>query len=146
MFTLRPPLRRLVYAVTFEIGAIAFSTLLLTWLSAAPASDSLLVSILVTFVALLWNLVFNRGFEALEDRLGLRRTLGLRALHALGFEGGLFLVTVPLYMAVYGVGPAEAVAMEAALLVFFLLYTFIFTWGFDRLFARAADPCFQGLR
>ncbi|WP_444451908.1 PACE efflux transporter [Rhodobacter capsulatus] len=136
MFTLSPMLRRLLYAFTFEAGAIALSTLLLSVLSSGPAEDSLVVSILVTVVALIWNLVFNRGFEAIEHRFRLTRTLALRALHALGFEGGLFLFTVPLYMGFYGVSLTEAIAMETALLVCFLVYTFLFTWGFDRLFAR----------
>ena len=140
MFTLRPPLRRLTYAISFELGAIALSTLLLTRLSAAPASDSLLVSILVTLVALIWNLVFNRAFEAAEYRFRLRRGLALRALHALGFEGGLFLFTVPLYMGFYSVTLAQAFAMEAALLACFLVYTFLFTWGFDRIFPRLPLP------
>ncbi|TKD22697.1 PACE efflux transporter [Rhodobacter capsulatus] len=140
MVTLSPPLRRVIYVLAFEAGAIALSTLLLTRLSAGPAADSLLVSVLVTLIALLWNLVFNTGFEAAEHRFRLRRTLWLRALHALGFEGGLFLFTVPLYMGFYGVGFAEAVAMEAALLVCFLIYTFFFTWGFDRIFPRPSLP------
>ncbi|ETD83124.1 membrane protein [Rhodobacter capsulatus YW1] len=140
MFTFSAPLRRLIYVLTFEAGAIALSTLLLTRLSAGPAADSLLVSVLVTGIALIWNLVFNTGFEAAEQRFRLRRTLALRALHALGFEGGLFLFTVPLYMGFYGVSPAEAVAMEAALLICFLIYTFLFTWGFDRVFPPPPLP------
>ncbi|PYF08767.1 putative membrane protein [Rhodobacter viridis] len=143
MVTLSPTLRRLVYAFTFEAGAIALSTLLLSALSSGPAEDSLLVSILVTLVALIWNLVFNRGFEAIEHRFRLTRTFALRAAHALGFEGGLFLFTVPLYMGFYGVTLTAAIAMEAALLGCFLIYTFLFTWGFDRLVPRqgiAARP------
>lgn len=140
MFTFSAPLRRLIYVLAFEAGAIALSTALLTRLSEGPAAESLGVSVLVTVIALIWNLVFNTGFEAAEHRFRLRRTLWLRALHALGFEGGLFLFTVPLYMGFYGVSFAEAVAMEAVLLLCFLIYTFFFTWGFDRLFPRPPLP------
>ena len=45
---LSPTLRRLLYAFSFEAGAIALSTLLLWALNAAPATDSLVVSVLVT--------------------------------------------------------------------------------------------------
>lgn len=137
MFVLSPRLRRLVYALSFEALAIVLSTAVLTWLSGAEASGSLLVSVAVTLIALIWNLIYNAGFEAAEHRLRLtRRGFVLRALHAVGFEGGLFLFTVPLYMLWYRVGFAQAVAMEAALLVFFVVYTFVFTWVFDQLFVR----------
>lgn len=140
MFIFSAPLRRLIYVLIFEAGAIALSTALLTRLSAGPAAQSLVVSVLVTVIALIWNFVFNTGFEAVEHRFRLRRTLWLRVLHAVCFETGLVLVTVPLFMGFYGVSFTEAVAMEAVLLVCFLIYTFLFTWGFDRVFPRPPLP------
>lgn len=67
------------------------------------------------------------------------RSIGVRVLHTLGFEGGLVLLLIPLFMWWYSVGVLTALAMEAALLLFFLVYTFVFTWIFDLLVLRT-DP------
>lgn len=136
MFVLEPRLRRVVYVIAFEILAIALSTALLTVLSGGHADDSLPVAVAVSAIAVIWNYVFNTAFEACERRLGIAgRTIGVRVAHTAGFEFGLFLFTVPLYMAWYHVGLVEAFRMEMAILVFFLVYTFVFTWAFDTLFA-----------
>lgn len=135
MFTLQARWRRLVYVLTFEGFAILLSTALLSALSAGDTSGSLPVAVAVSVIALLWNFAYNTGFEALERRLKLTtRTLRTRVLHSLGFEGGLVLVCVPLFMIWYQIGFMEAFRMEAAILAFFLVYTFVFTWVFDQVF------------
>lgn len=135
MISLKPLTRRIVYVSTFEIIAIAASTLLLSLLSGGPAHDSLPVAAAVSAIAVAWNYIFNTLFEAWERRTQrTSRSLILRSVHAICFEGGLFLFTLPLYMAWYHVGPWEAIKMEAALLLFFLFYTFIFTLAFDTIF------------
>src|SRR5690554_6359439 len=64
------------------------------------------------------------------------RTFKIRSIHALGFEAGLFMVCLPLYMLWYGVGVWTALTMEVAILFFFLVYTFVFTLLFDQIFTR----------
>ncbi|MGQ4273798.1 PACE efflux transporter [Terrihabitans sp. B22-R8] len=135
MFALEPRLRRVVYVIVFEIIAIASSTLLLMFLSGGPAQDSLPIAIIVSAIAMMWNYAFNMMFEAWERwRKISERTLKVRILHTIGFELGLFVVIVPLYMLWYRVGFVDAFMMEAALLLFFLVYTFVFTFVFDTIF------------
>lgn len=135
MYILEARLRRIIYVIIFEFFAIVFSTVLLAALSQGDAAGSLPVAIVVSVVAVVWNFVYNTGFEALEQKLKLtERTVITRILHAIGFEGGLILAIIPIFMYWYQVGFIEAFMMEAALLVFFLVYTFVFTWVFDRVF------------
>lgn len=135
MYILEARLRRIIYVIIFEFFAIVFSTVLLAALSQGDAAGSLPVAIVVSVVAVVWNFVYNTGFEALELKLKLtERTVITRILHAIGFEGGLILAIIPIFMSWYQVGFIEAFMMEAALLVFFLVYTFVFTWVFDRIF------------
>ena len=135
MFRLPAFQRRLVYVALFESLAIVLSTLLLNLLSEGDSHSSLPVAVAVSVIAVVWNFIFNTGFEAAERGLGItHRSLGLRVLHAIGFEGGLVLFTVPLFMYWYQVGVLEALVMEAAILIFFLVFTFVFTLVFDRLF------------
>lgn len=135
MYILEARLRRIIYVVIFEFFAIVFSTWLLAAMSEGDAAGSLPVAIVVSVVAVIWNFLYNTGFETLEQKLDwTKRTVPIRILHAVGFEGGLILAIVPIFMFWYQVGFVEAFLMEAALLVFFLVYTFVFTWAFDRVF------------
>ena len=104
-------------------------------LSDGTADDSLPVAIIISTVAVMWNYIYNTLFERWETLAKVnQRTLAIRSLHATGFEGGLFLFCLPLYMLWYGVGLWQAIVMESALLLFFLVFTFVFTLVFDKLF------------
>lgn len=135
LITLSPIKRRLVYVTIFEIIAIISSTFVLMYLSGSDAAESLPVAIMVSVAAVIWNFIYNTVFEAWERRRKLtKRTILIRSAHAIGFEGGLVLICLPLYMIWYDVGLIKAFIMEAALLLFFLVYTFVFTLGFDKVF------------
>lgn len=135
MITLTPVKRRIVYVTIFEILAILLSTFILMLLSGGDAMQSLPVAVIISSAAVIWNFVYNSIFERLEQRWQItERTLIVRSVHALGFEGGLVLICLPLYMLWYGVGLWVAFTMEAALLVFFFIYTFVFTLIFDKTF------------
>lgn len=134
---LAPRLRKLIYAVVFEFFAILLSALLLFILNNENSPASLPVAIAVSAIALVWNYFFNTVFEYLELTFGIaKRTFKVRVLHSAGFEIGLFIFTVPLYMWWYDVGFFKALSMEITILVFFFIYTYIFTYIFDLLFPR----------
>ena len=135
LITLSPLKRRIVYVTVFEIIAIISSTLVLMLLSNSSAAESLPVAVMVSLAAVIWNFIYNTAFENWERRKQVtQRTLLVRSAHAIGFEGGLVLICLPLYMIWYDVGFIKAFMMEAALLLFFLVYTFFFTLGFDKIF------------
>ncbi len=127
--------RRVVYVGLYEFIAILLSAILLEMMSKAGAAESLGLAVAASAVAIIWNLVFNNLFEHWEKhRQRQGRSLGVRILHALGFEGGLLVLLVPLVAWWYSVGLWQALLMDLGLLVFFLVYTFVFTWAFDRVF------------
>lgn len=135
LFTLSPLKRRLVYVALFEFFAILLSTLILMLISGGDAQQSLPVATIVSLIAVIWNFLYNTLFEYLERRLHvLTRTVKVRMVHAVGFEAGLLAFTLPLYMHWYNVGLWMAFTMVAALMIFFLLYTFFFTLLFDKVF------------
>ncbi|HFT7255416.1 TPA: PACE efflux transporter [Proteus mirabilis] len=97
MFYLAPRLRKLVYAITFELLAILLSTLLLAFLSQSGSNNSLPVAIAVSVIALIWNYLFNSFFEFIEFKLELvKRTVVVRLTHAISFELGLFFFYYPI--------------------------------------------------
>ncbi|MBP5980210.1 MAG: PACE efflux transporter [Halomonas sp.] len=132
--SLSPIPRRITYVVFFELFAISLGTLLLTTLSGGDAHSSLPVAVASSLAAVIWNFIYNTFFERWEMRRSIKtRSFGLRIAHAAGFETGLVIILIPLFMWWYQVGPLGALKMEAALLVFFLVFTFVFTWIFDKL-------------
>nr|WP_231135675.1 MULTISPECIES: PACE efflux transporter [Proteus] len=127
----------MVYAITFEILAILLSTVLLAILSQSQSHNSLPVAIAVSVIALIWNYIFNSFFELIESKLRIKkRTVMVRLTHAISFELGLFFFTIPLYMWWYNVSFIKAISMEVTILVFFFIYTYLFTLIFDKLCPR----------
>lgn len=129
-----PVVRRIVYAVSYEVIAIIFVTVALASLGHAGEQAGI-VAVASSAVALTWNVVFNTFFEKWELRQeSQKRTLGRRIAHAIGFEGGLVVFLVPVIALVLGVSIIEAFVLEIGLLVFFLVYTFVYAWLFDLVF------------
>lgn len=137
-----PTQRRVVYAVVFEALAIVFTTLILAALGNS-AGPSFLVGVVSSVVALIWNMVFNTLFEKWEARSGhTGRPLWVRILHMTLFESGLVLFLVPAVALILQVNLWEAFLYELALIIFFLIYTGVYAWCFDRVFGMpdSAQP------
>jgi len=116
-----PTSRKILYAISFETLGVAVATIGLRLMSDASTASTLTLSILT---ATKW--------EARQTTRG--RSLKRRSAHALLFEGGLVLFLVPIMGWWLGVSLWQALVFEAGLIVLFITYTYIFTWGFDRLF------------
>ena len=132
--------RRIVYVSVYELLVIGLSTLLLKLMSNAEAGDAFGIALTASAIAILWNMVFNYGFERWESKRQLQsRDLLNRTLHALGFEFGLLILSVPMLMWWLDISLLQAVVMDFGLLVFFLFYTFAFNWVFDAVFGLPAS-------
>jgi uncharacterized membrane protein len=136
-------LRKVVYVGLYEAIAIVLASLGFMLLANAPALDAGGLSVVSSVVAVVWNLAFNHAFERWESRQPVRgRGLRRRIAHAVGFEGGLAALLVPVMAWWLKVGLWQALVMDLGLLLFFLAYTFVFNWVFDRVFGlpRSALP------
>lgn len=135
-----PTRRKIVYAVTFEtLGTLVVSTYLWLVSEASPAS-SFALSVLTATIALCWSFAFNTGFEAWEARQTVKgRSLARRTAHAILFEAGLVLLLLPVMAWWLQVSLWQALVYEAGLIVLFIVYTYLFTWGFDRIFGLPAS-------
>ena len=140
LFGLQGVKRRLIYVTLYELIAIGAATMGLALLTGQGAGHSSVVAVAASAIAIVWNIVFNWAFERWEARQPVRgRSLGRRIGHALGFEGGLALLLVPMFAWWLDIGLWEALVYDAALLLFFLVYTFVFNWSFDRVFGLPAS-------
>lgn len=127
--------RIVIYVLMFEVFAIIFNSLLLHFLSSEEDNGSVLVALAISFIAMSWNYMFNIIFQWCEVVFKIRkRTVLIRSVHSMLFEIGLFLFTIPLYIYWYDVTVIKAFQMEFSILIFFLIYTYLFTLAFDHLF------------
>jgi len=132
-------LRRIVYAILYEGIAIVLTTVGVALIYGVGGMAAGVLSVGSSAIALAWNLVFNWGFERWEARHpSAGRGFARRAAHAVGFEGGLALLLLPLVAWWLGITLLEALLLDAGLLAFFLVYTYGFTWAFDRVFGLPA--------
>ena len=131
--------RRIIYVSLYEAIAIAVSSLIFIAIG-QKASDSGVMAVAASVIAICWNLSFNHLFEKWEARQTVKgRSVLRRVVHAIGFEGGIAAMLIPLMAWWFNITLWEAAVMEAGLLVFFMVYTFVFNWAFDRLFGLPAS-------
>lgn len=129
-----PTRRKILYALCFETIGIAVASIGLMLMSDAGVAASIILSAITATVALSWSFVFNTVFEAWEARQAKRgRSFRRRTVHALLFEGGLVLILLPIMAWWLQVSLLQALVYEAGLIVLFIIYTYAFTWAFDRI-------------
>ncbi len=95
-----------------------------------------LVAVVSTTIAMGWNYVFNLGFDHALLRAGrsLHKTVQIRVLHAVLFEGGLLLLLVPFIAWYLQFSLRDALVMDLTLAAFYLVYAFAFNWAYDAVF------------
>ena len=134
-FYLRGRRRRVIYVALYELIAIAAATPGLALVAGQSAGHSGVVAVAASAIAIVWNIVFNWAFERWEARQSVKgRSVRRRIAHAIGFEGGLVFILVPLFAWWFQVTLWQALVMDLGLVVFFLCYTFVFNWVFDAVF------------
>ena len=131
--------RKVVYITLYEIIAITMSTAGLALLSGANMGHASVAAVAASAIAVVWNLVYNTLFERWEARQVVRgRSVRRRLAHAIGFELGFLVVLVPLFAWWFSIGLHHALVLEIGLALFFLVYTFVFNWTFDKTFGLPA--------
>lgn len=127
--------RRIVYVIFFEFFAIVLASTLLRWLSGSSVLHAGAAATAASVTAVVWNFIYNGLFERWEARQATKgRGFLRRAAHAVGFEGGLVVLLVPLFAWILGITLWEALLYNLGMIVFFLVYTFVFNLAFDKVF------------
>ena len=127
---------RFFHALGFEVLAIAICAPLGAWLLGYSLAHMGLLTLMISLIAMAWNMVFNMAFDGAQRHLGFTRTLAARAVHSVLFEIGLILAVVPLAAWWLDIGLWEAFVLDIGIVLFFLPYTFVFNWTYDHVRAR----------
>ena len=129
---------RLRQIALFEIGGLLLITPPFAWLSGVPVTESLGLLAVLALMAAVWNGAYNTAFDWFEGRLtgrtADRRPFRLRCLHAVGFETGLLLMTLPVIVWWTGMGWVDALVADIGLAAGYTVYALVFNLGYDRIF------------
>ncbi len=124
---------RCFHAGVFELLAIIICAPLLVWVMGVSLAHAGLLTLMISLIAMSWNVVFNTLFDRIERHLKLVRTMRMRVVHAVVFEAGLVVSVVPLAAWWLGISLLDAFLLDIAVILFFLPYTFLFNLGYDKL-------------
>lgn len=127
---------RIRHAVSFEVIGIIIATPLAAFAFHLPGGDSAVIVVASATVAMLWNYVYNLGFDHLMQHLvgGTAKTTRIRVAHAVLFELGLLMIMLPLVAWYLQISIWQALVMDIALALFYMGYAFVFNWAYDRVF------------
>ncbi|CNK46988.1 TPA: multidrug/biocide efflux PACE transporter [Yersinia enterocolitica] len=127
---------RVIHAIGFEVIAVAICAPVGAWLLDRSILQMGTLAILLSSVAMLWNIIYNSLFDYFWPVSRVAKSLRVRALHALGFESGFILIGLPIAASVLGVSLLQAFMLEIGFFLFFLPYTMFYNWAYDSLRAR----------
>ncbi|WP_077476760.1 PACE efflux transporter [Rodentibacter ratti] len=128
MMTLK---ERLLHSALFEIGAVGVSTIAMLLVSPDKGSATLGVGILMSVVAMVWNLIFNSIFDKIFTAPRETRGIVIRILHTLMFECGLLIATVPMIAYFLQLTLWQALMADIGLTILIMIYALIFNWIYD---------------
>ena len=128
--------RRIVHALSYEIILLVIIALALSFIFEMPLEVTGVLGIFMAVTSVIWNMVFNHYFEKFEAKHQLKRTVRVRILHAIGFEGGLMLATIPMVAYAMNMSLWQAIVLDFSLTLCILVYTFIFQWCYDLIEAK----------
>ena len=128
--------RRIIHALSYEIILLVIIAIALSFIFEVPMEVTGTLGIAMAVTSVIWNMVFNHFFEKYEQKKKFKRTTKVRILHAIGFEGGLMIATIPMVAYAMNMSILQAVILDLGLTSCILVYTFVFQWCYDLIEAR----------
>ena len=127
---------RIFHAVCFEGIATAILAPTAAYLMQRSVLEMGGLTVILATTAMIWNIIYNAGFDRFWPVTRVIRTAKVRALHALGFECGFIVIGVSIVSLVLGVTLLQALTLEIGFFLFFLPYTMLYNWVYDTLRER----------
>jgi len=125
--------RRIVHALSYEIILLVIIAIALSYIFQLPMEVTGTLGVAMAVTSVVWNMLFNHYFEKIEAKHQLKRTIKVRIAHAIGFEGGLMLATIPMVAYALEMSLWQAILTDLSLTLCILVYTFIFQWCYDQI-------------
>ncbi|MGS0827179.1 PACE efflux transporter [Shewanella sp. 0m-8] len=124
-------LERVFHSVLFEVLAVSFSIIGLAIFTDFDVKSLSGMMIGVATIAMIWNFIFNWGFDRVVTGNKEKRPLKVRVIHVSLFEVGLLFFTVPVMAYILNIGIVEAFIMDLSVTVFITIYAFTYNFIYD---------------
>lgn len=133
---------RLRHAIGYEVFGIILSTPLASLVMETPMLDMGALTVFMSITAMLWNIVYNHSYDKflLRYRGRVHKTWSERGEHAIGFELGLSFITIPVAAWWLSIGWWEALCLDIAFLLFYVVFAFFYNLAYDKIFPLPAPP------
>jgi len=128
---------RLRYTCVFEFFLIIILAPIGAFVFDRHLFDIGLLSVVLSLKAMVINLIYNWFFDLLDVRAGkipTQRSFSGRIFHAIGFEAGLMLSSLPIVIWWLGLTLLQAFLMDVVVTSLVVIYTLVFTWGYDLMY------------
>jgi len=127
---------RVIHAIGFELIAVLICAPVLAFVFNKPIGSTGALAIVLSAIAMLWNMAYNALVDKYVKRERASWGLGARFMHGLGFEGGIIVLCLPVAAWILEISLIQALIVEAGFFVFILPYTMLYNWAFDKLKQR----------
>ena len=128
---------RLRYVILFELLLVAGLVPLGAVVFQQPMHNIGFLAAILSLKAMLVSLLYNWAFDEFDARAGRvssQRSLIGRVLHAVGLEVWLVLTSMPIVIWWLGITLPQAILMDLTVSTIVMVYTFVYSWCYDRLF------------
>ncbi|MCL1092820.1 PACE efflux transporter [Shewanella kaireitica] len=122
---------RILHSVLFEAIALVFVITAALVFTDTEAKSATGLAVGLSLIAMVWNYIYNLGFDRIFGQNRIKRSIKMRLGHGLGFELGMIVATLPLMMWVLQLDFWTVFIMDLGVVIFFLVYAIIYNWAYD---------------
>lgn len=128
---------RVRYAMIFEFFLVIAVGAALALVAEQSLLESAGLALVLSLIAMLASVIYNELYDRMDvhyGRIPTERSWRGRVLHAVGFESFLVLVSLPVIMWWLDWSWWQALAFDVVAMAGVIVYTFLFTLAYDRVF------------
>jgi uncharacterized membrane protein len=122
---------RIFHSLLFEIIALCLLILFASLFSGLALGSITGLAVGLSLTAMCWNYVYNFIFDKYFGTNRITRSLSMSIGHAVVFELGLLVVTLPAIMWMLNIDFISALILDMGMIIFFLIFTIVFNWCYD---------------
>ncbi len=128
--------REVRHSVLFEMIALTIVAVSGSWITGHSISKIGALGLIMSMLAMARNFVYNGLFDKwyVTNRGSQPRTVVMRIVHAILFEGGLLGFGIVIIMWWLQMSFIQALLLDIGFAVFFLVYAFVYNWVYDQIF------------
>ncbi len=122
---------RILHSILFEVIALSLLIPLGSFFSGLDMGSVTGLAVVLSLTAMCWNYIYNLGFDKYFGNNRLERSFIMRMGHAMLFELGLLIVTLPIIMWMLDMDFITALILDIGMIIFFIIYAIVYNWCYD---------------